>query len=175
MILISKVAAVAATAVILATSPVAIRAAAFAGIPEGTIVKVHLAESTSSNCVLTGDSVALVVAEDVSSGGKIVIAKDAPAIGKVQLAGIAGMNGHEGNLKIVAVSTRTTSGEFVPLGGSVTADGKQRKALAFVASRWIRGDDVTIASDTIFESHVGIDKDAAETSPAAAPSPAPGH
>jgi hypothetical protein len=169
MMHISRLAAFAAIVALSAAAATASDPSAFAGIPEGTVVKVHLAQAASSNRVRTGDSIALVIAEDVSSGGKVVIAKDAPAVGKVQLAGIAGMNGHEGNLKIVAVSTRTIAGELVSLGGSISSDGKQRKALAFMASRWIRGDDVTIAPETVFEAHVGTEEAAA--SPAPSPSP----
>lgn len=162
---ISRIAAMTAIFAITAGAAFAHEAQSFAGLSEGTIVKLHLAEPASSNRVQTGDSVALVVAEDVSRDGKVIIAKGSPAVGKVQLAGIAGMNGHEGNLKISAVSVRTTANDLVPLGGTVTSDGKQRKALAFMASRWIRGDDVTIAADTIFDAHVGVE-------PVASPAPA---
>jgi hypothetical protein len=162
---ISRIAAMTAIFAISAGAAFAHDVQSYAGLSEGTIVKLHLAEPASSNRVQTGDSVALVVAEDVSRDGKVIIAKGSPAVGKVQLAGIAGMNGHEGNLKIAAVSVRTVTNEVVPLGGTVSSDGKQRKALAFMASRWIRGDDVTIANDTVFDGHVGLE-------PVASPSPA---
>ena len=138
----------------------------------GTVVKVHLQQAASSNRTRTGEPVALVVAEDVQVDGKTVIAKDTPAVGRVDLAGIAGINGHEGNLKIVAVSTRTVSGQTVPLAGRVEADGKQRKALAFFTTRWIRGDDVSIAAETVFNALVIDEATAAANAAAAPPAPA---
>ena len=145
-----------------------------AAIAPGTVVKVHLQQAMSSNRTRTGEPVALVVAEDVLIDGKTVIAKDTPAVGRVDLAGIAGINGHEGNLKIVAVSTRGVAGQSVPLAGRIEADGKQRKALAFFTTRWIRGDDVSIAAETVFDALViDVATAAANAAAAAANAPAP--
>jgi hypothetical protein len=146
--------------------------AAPVAITPGTVVKVHLQQALSSNRTRTGDPVALVVAEDVLIDGKTVIAKDTPAVGRVDLAGIAGINGHEGNLKIVAVSTRGVAGQNIPLAGRIEADGKQRKALAFFTTRWIRGDDVSIAAETVFDALV-IDAATAAANAAAAAANAP--
>ncbi|MEA2687920.1 MAG: hypothetical protein QOD51_527 [Candidatus Eremiobacteraeota bacterium] len=125
-----------------------------AGVAINTVVKVHVSQPYSSNRIRTGEPVTLIVAEDVTVDGKTVIAKDTPALGKVELAGIAGMNGHEGNLHLIAVSTKTVSGEAVPLTGKLAADGHNRKFAAFMASRWIRGEDVTIMPETIFDVKV---------------------
>jgi hypothetical protein len=162
----NRLAAAAALVALSVTAASAADTPAPAIVP-GTVVKVHLQQAISSNRIRTGEPVALIVAEDVLIDGKIVIAKDTPAVGRVDLAGTAGINGHEGNLKIVAVSTRTVSGENVPLAGRVEADGKQRKALAFFTTRWIRGDDVSIASETVFNALV-IDEATASANAAAA-------
>jgi hypothetical protein len=143
-----------------------------AGVPINTIVKVHVAQPYSSNRIRTGEPVTLVVADDVTVDGKTVITKDTPALGKVELAGIAGMNGHEGNLHLIAVSTKTVSGEFVPLTGKLAADGHNRKFAAFMASRWIRGEDVTIMPETIFDVKVTTAEFSAAAA-AAIPAPAP--
>ena len=143
-----------------------------AGIPINTVVKVHVAQPYSSNRIRTGEPVTLVVAEDVTVDGKTVIAKDTPALGKVELAGIAGMNGHEGNLHLIAVSTKTVSGAAVPLTGKLTADGHNRKFAAFMASRWIRGEDVTIVPETNFDVKVTTPEFSAAAA-AAIPAPAP--
>jgi ABC-type phosphate/phosphonate transport system substrate-binding protein len=167
-----RLAAATALVALCATAASAADAPVVALAP-GTVVKVHLQQPASSNRIRTGEPVALVVAEDVQIDGKTVIAKDTPAVGRVDLAGTAGINGHEGNLKIVAVSTRTVSGQNVPLAGRVEADGKQRKALAFFTTRWIRGDDVSIAAETIFNALVVDEATAAANAAAAPPAPAP--
>jgi ABC-type phosphate/phosphonate transport system substrate-binding protein len=164
--------AAAAALVALAATAASAADAPAGGIVPGTVVKVHLQQATSSNRVRTGDPIALIVAEDVQIDGKTVIAKDTPAVGRVDLAGIAGINGHEGNLKIVAVSTRGVAGQTIPLAGRVEADGKQRKALAFFTTRWIRGDDVSIAAETVFNALV-IDEATASANAAAAAANAP--
>jgi hypothetical protein len=167
----NRIAAAAALVALLGTAASAADGPAATIVP-GTIVKVHLQQAISSNRVRTGDAIALIVAEDVQIDGKTVIAKDTPAVGRVDLAGIAGINGHEGNLKIVAVSTRGVSGQNIPLAGRVEADGKQRKALAFFTTRWIRGDDVSIAPETVFNALV-IDEATAAANAAAAAATAP--
>jgi hypothetical protein len=154
-----------------AAAPAAPAPAAAAAVPINTVVKVHVAQPYSSNRIRTGEPVALVVAEDVAIDGKTVIAKDTPALGKVELAGIAGMNGHEGNLHLIAVSTKTVSGAAVPLTGKLAADGHNRKFAAFMASRWIRGEDVTIMPETVYDVKVTTPEFSAAAA-AAIPAPA---
>lgn len=137
-------------------------------------IPVHLTSLLSSHDAQTGQKFSFVVAEDVTSGGAVVIDKCTAGTGTVLLAGKHGINGHEGDLHLRFDSLTEPDGTIVPLDPTEQDfAGKDRKALSFFTTRWINGDDVEIKTDQVLEVSMVGDTPHAPATPPSCPTPEP--
>ena len=133
-------------------------ASAATTIPAGTKINVHLVKMLSSHDSQTGEKFGIVVAEDVSVGGVVVVPHCAAGAGVVTLAGKHGINGHEGNLHLRFDSVQATDGSDIALKADEQQfAGKERKLTAFMVTRWINGDDIEIHTDKILTVTTAVD------------------
>ena len=121
-------------------------------LPAHTKIPVRVTQTISSHDAVTESKFAFVVAQDVLVNGVVAVPKCTAGVGTITLAGKHGINGHEGDLHLRFDTLTDGSGVELDPAEQQFA-GKQRKALAFMTSRWINGDDVEVTpSQTLYVS-----------------------
>ena len=135
-------------------------------------IPVHLTSVLSSHDAQTGQKFSFIVADDVLSGGVVVIPKCTAGSGTVLLAGKHGINGHEGNLHLRFDALTQADGTVIALDPKEQDfAGKDRKALAFFTTRWLNGDDVEVKPDQVLEVTAAGDTPHMPATPPACPVP----
>jgi len=88
-----------------------------------TPVRLSVDEAVSSKSANAGDIFKLVAAEQVAINGRVVIAKDAPATGRIITADKKSFATHNGKLEIAVDSVRAVDGHNVAIDGHLTVGG----------------------------------------------------
>jgi hypothetical protein len=88
-----------------------------------TPVRLIVQETESSKTATAGDAFKLIVAEDVLSNGHVVIAKGAPATGRITVAEKKAFATHNGKLEVAVDSVQAVDGHNVPVEGRVAEGG----------------------------------------------------
>jgi len=96
-------------------------------LPKGTIIKLHLTQSVSSETARLADPVTFEVAEDVKVGGVVVIPRGSKARGYISSA-ISGKLWGYGGIGVYVDSVEAASGFNIPVHGT-TGRGGNREAL----------------------------------------------
>jgi len=155
----------------LATQALALQSNGVA-IPEGTEIEIELAEEVTSGTHPEGETVSLVVAEDVTVDGSLIIAKKTPVIGVIDYSKRGARLGRNGTLSLKIDSTRTVDGRVIKLGGSYIVLGScKRAATTFLKSVFARlglfdrGKDARISTGTRLRAYVAGEKEAISKEP----------
>ncbi|MCU0549580.1 MAG: hypothetical protein MUC48_09560 [Leptolyngbya sp. Prado105] len=104
------------------------------GLEDGTSIKLKFKQTISSKTAKEGDPVEFEVAEDVSVGNTLVIAKGASARGKVTKVRAAGMLGRKGKLEIEIKEVTLLTGERITLRGNQTGGGGHAGGIIAIAA-----------------------------------------
>lgn len=98
--------------------------------PSGTVkielktpVQLAAAQAISSRDANAGDTFKLVVAEDVTVNGHVVIAKGAPASGRIITAEKKSFATHNGKLEVAVDSVQAVDGHNVPVDAHLVVGG----------------------------------------------------
>lgn len=91
-------------------------------LPADTPVALQTVDDLTSKKAHKGDQVRLIVAEDLITNGKIMVAKGTPAFGRIAFAQDTGAFGQSGKLQIEPLYL-TVNGTTVRLKGSVFKKG----------------------------------------------------
>ncbi|MFI5116039.1 MAG: hypothetical protein ACHP8B_05000 [Terriglobales bacterium] len=94
-----------------------------AKIAPGTSIRLAVEEAVSSSSAKAGDTLKVVAAEDLVINGRVVIAKGAPAMGRIITVKKKGFASYDGLLEVAANSVRAVDGQNVALDGHLTAGG----------------------------------------------------
>jgi hypothetical protein len=92
-------------------------------IPLKTSVQLSADESLSSKSATAGAVFKLVAADDVTVDGHVVIAKGAPATGRIITSEKKSRATRNGKLEIAIDSVKAVDGHTVPLDGHLTVGG----------------------------------------------------
>lgn len=95
-----------------------------AKIAPGTSIRVAVDEAVSSSSAKAGDPLKVVAAEDLVINGHVVIAKGAPATGRIIMAKKKGRASYDGALEVTVDSVRAVDGQNVALDGHLTVGGE---------------------------------------------------
>lgn len=101
-------------------------------IPAGTPVVLQLTQEVTSETAKTGDSVQVVVLNDVVISGKTVVRKGTLASGQVQKAKKAGAVGEPGELIISVQTVPAIDGTLVPISFTKSAEGQSKMGTSVV-------------------------------------------
>jgi hypothetical protein len=99
------------------------RASGAIRIPLKTPIRLSLAETVSSKAANAGDTFKVVVADDVTVDGRVVIAKGAAGTGRIIAAEKKSMATHNGKLEIAVDSVQAVDGHSVALDGHLSVGG----------------------------------------------------
>jgi hypothetical protein len=88
-----------------------------------TPVRLSVEEPLSSKSAKAGDTFKLVVTDDVAIDGHVVIAKGAPATGRIITAEKKSLATHNGTLEVAIDSVKAVDGQTVALDGHLSAGG----------------------------------------------------
>ncbi len=88
-----------------------------------TPVRLSVDETISSKNVTAGDTFKLLAAEDVAINGHVVIAKGAPATGRIIAADKKSFATHNGKLEVAVDSVRAVDGHNVSVDGRLSLGG----------------------------------------------------
>lgn len=94
-----------------------------AKIAPGTSIRLAVEEAVSSSSAKAGDPLKVVAAEDLVINGHVVIAKGAPATGRIIMAKKKGRASYDGSLEVTVDSVRAVDGQNVALDGHLTVGG----------------------------------------------------
>jgi hypothetical protein len=142
-------------------------------VPGGTAVRVSLAEPLSSGTARQGDTIPIVVSKDVIVNGMLIAKKGAGGQATISQAVGAGGNGSGGRLALSVDWVFSVDGGKILLSSvnhsTDTGDSKGAASTATLASylilgplglfahNFVRGRDVTIGTDKVFEVYVDHD------------------
>ncbi len=142
-------------------------------VPGGTSVFVSLAEPISSATANVGDAVGIVVTKEVDVNGFVVIPKGANGQATVTSVERAGGNGQGGKIALTFDWVFGADGEKIQLTNvsANSENGDQKGAastativtylilgpLGLFAHNFVRGKDVTIPTDRVFDMFVDHD------------------
>ncbi len=129
-------------------------------IPDGTIIRVALTEPLSSGTNHQNDQVHFAVAEDVTIGTVVVIAKGASAIGHVSEAEPKGKWGHAGKLAFSVDYAKAVDGSNIRLRASSAQGGQDSKGALMLglSGAFKHGKEITIAKGTALDAYVDGDR-----------------
>lgn len=88
-----------------------------------TPVRLSVDETVSSKTAKAGDTFTLAVADQVSINGHVVVAKGAPATGRIITAEKKSFATHNGKLEVAVDSVRAVDGHNVPVEGRLEVGG----------------------------------------------------
>ncbi len=134
-------------------------AAARAALPEGTRVVIRIEEALSSKTAKRGDRFPISLVEDLSLGGRAVVAAGTMGVGEVIHAAGKGFGGRAGEL-IVAARYLDVGGRRLPLRGfRINSAGANNTGEAIAASiaiplagLFVTGSSADIAAGQIAEA-----------------------
>lgn len=133
-------------------------------LQEGTIVRIKVNENLDSRVSKVGDMVNLEVVEDVLIGKFVAIKKGSKATGRITEAVPAKWAGQKGKLDFEIDYVKAAGDRNVKVRSSNSNDGKSRMSGVIAAAAIInplilviKGKDVTIPKDQVFNTYV--DKD----------------
>jgi hypothetical protein len=101
-------------------------------IPVGTPIKVTLERNISSASVNVGDTVTFRMAADYSEYNHVLIADGTRVHGYVTHVDRSSAGGEPGNVTLNVESVHAVDGQWIPLDGTKSAKGKDRKSKAAV-------------------------------------------
>lgn len=130
-----------------------------AKIPDGTIVKIIITEDLNSGKAHQNDPVHGIIAEEVTIGGKVVIAKGAPVIGHVTKAKPKGRWGHSGSLAYTLDYAKAVDGSNVRLRASSSQGGEQNKGALMLglSGAFVHGKNIDVKKGTSLSAYVDGD------------------
>ncbi len=124
--------------VVLTAPPAGLRAQQFEtqtlSIPDGTLITLYLMDDLSSKTNKPNDTVHFKVREDVRINGKVVIAWNAPAAGKVAIVGGRGLAGKAGSVNFTVDYVQAVDGSKIRVRGAPTVRGGSNKSVAAAAA-----------------------------------------
>lgn len=133
-------------------------------LQEGTIVRIKVNENLDSRVSKVGDMVNLEVVEDVMIGNFVAIKRGSKATGRITEAVPAKWAGQKGKLDFEIDYVKAVGDRNVKVRATNSSDGKSRMSGVIAAAAIInplllviKGKDVTIPKDQIFNTYV--DKD----------------
>ncbi len=135
-------------------------------LEEGTPVRLRVVENVSSSSNRQGDTVSLIVAEDIlgNDNKSILIKAGTTAYATITQSEERGRLGKKGQVSLSLESTKATDGTRVWLRGNNSSDGKDKVgstvALSLIVSPLFllkRGSDATIPSGATFTGKVDRD------------------
>jgi hypothetical protein len=88
-----------------------------------TPVRLNVDEAITSKTAKAGDTFKLVVAEDVTVNGHVVIAKGAPATGRITAIEQKSRTAHNGKLEVAVDSVKAVDGHNVAVDGRLAIGG----------------------------------------------------
>lgn len=103
-------------------------------IPDGLLIPLYLMDDLSSKTNKPDDPVHFKVREDVRINGKVVIAWNAPAAGKVAIVGGRGLAGRAGSVNFTVDYVQAVDGSKVRVRGAPTVRGGSNKSVAAAAA-----------------------------------------
>lgn len=145
------------------TTPVAGKTAK---VPDGEKIRLVLMEEVSSATAQEGDRVNLTVAEDLKVGEDIIIAKGAPAVGKISSAKKKGMLGQGGKFTMSLDQVKCVDGQNVRLRATAARQGDDKigktVAIGVLAGPFallVKGKDVTSPKGTEYTGYLDETKE----------------
>lgn len=124
-------------------------------LPSGSRVRLMLAEWLNSKQVKPGQEVHFCVAEDLNLGGRVVLPRGTPALGRVATAQAAAKGSQQGELAIEVSSLTAPDGKVLSLRGSDAFEGGLNAAnfLAFgILGFAAAGEDVLVPAGAELEA-----------------------
>ena len=106
-------------------------------LPAGTPVSIRIAETVSSETVMTGYPIRLEVASDVKKGGKIVIKSGASAIGTVTSSVKKGIVGKPGEIAIQINSVTAVDGNTIPVTAHHVNKGEDKSTMSLIVGLFL--------------------------------------
>ncbi len=103
-------------------------------IPDGTLITLYLMDDLSSKTNRPNDPVHFKVREDVRISGKVVIAWNAPGVGKVAIVGGRGLAGKAGSVNFTVDYVQAVDGSKIRVRGAPTVRGGSNTAVAAAAA-----------------------------------------
>jgi len=146
-------------------------------LPKGLAVPLVFAASVSSKTADVGDILELTLAEDITDGNAVLVAKGAAARGVITAADKTGMGGAPGNIEF-KITSLDAGRQTIPLQGFAAREGDAKLpnaavmipvAGAFVILR--HGKDAEIPIGTPFTAHVASETPLRPQSPASSATP----
>lgn len=149
-------------AAVLALAAGHVSPVAAAELPQGTSVRLVLQDRLKSGADKKGDSVELVVAENVfDQRGQVLIEKGAPASGTIIRSRKAGFVGREGRIAFSIDSATAVDGSVVRLAAEEARRGRDHKTSVIAAAivfapvaLFMTGKNATIKPGTEFTAQV---------------------
>lgn len=89
-----------------------------------TPIRLVVEDTISSKTAKSGDIFRLAVADDVLIDGQVVLAKGAPAVGRIVSVKKKSFATHNGEIGLAVDSARAVDGRDVPLEGRITVGGE---------------------------------------------------
>jgi len=133
-------------------------------LPEETEVKINFDPGikVNSGMLQKGLEIPVILAEDITIGGKTIVEKGAEGVAEVVDIGRASRPGDPGYIKIsfTGLSTKgeysTATGQMIKLSGMVENKGKSRKVLSwlFVLGLFLSGKEGEIDTSQVYTAQV---------------------
>ncbi len=103
-------------------------------VPDGTLITLYLMDDLSSKTNHPNDPVHFKVREDVRINGKVVIAWNAPGVGKVAIVGGRGLAGRAGSVNFTVDYIEAVDGSKIRVRGAPTVRGGSNTSVAAAAA-----------------------------------------
>ena len=103
-------------------------------IPDGTLITLYLMDDLSSKTNRPNDPVHFKVREDLRINGKVVIALNAPGVGKVAIVGGRGMAGRAGSVNFTVDYVQAVDGSKIRVRGAPTVRCGSNTSVAAAAA-----------------------------------------
>ena len=128
-------------------------------LPAGTVVRLELAETVSSENAVVGQRVNFKVISEVKKSGKIVINGGTNAIGEIISVDKNGALGKPGTLGIQLKSVNAIDGTLVAISASKVVNGASKQTEALIVTLilcifgiFIKGENATLQAGSVFEA-----------------------
>lgn len=146
-----------------ASAPSGVITAQNGTLPKGLAIPLVFAKGVSSKTAYVGDKIELKLANDITDGSAVLVAKGAPAFGIVTEVDQTGLAGAPGNIEF-RITSLNAGGQTIPLRGSAAREGdaKPPNATVLVPVAGVfailrHGKDAEIAVGTSITAHVAAD------------------
>lgn len=128
-------------------------------LPAGTVVRLELAETVSSETAVVGQRVNFKVINEVKKSGKILINGGTTAIGEIITVDKNGALGKPGTIGIQLKSVNAIDGTVVLISASKVVNGASKQTEALIVTLilcifgiFIKGENATLQAGSIFEA-----------------------